>query len=118
MVFITPKQARHTMRFEINEAKTYVKVYRESDDPRMNNLSQLIYNLKKIMHKAGYKGLIKKDLSKEPGNMLSEGCYGLIVRRACAGLEKGDQIHDSEYVLTNDAAMQFNQTGYALLHIN
>lgn len=106
------------MRFEISPKKTFITVYRENGDPRMKDLSQLIYNLKKVMRKAGYTGLIKKDLSKEPGNMLSEGCYGLIVRKDCLGLEKGDQIHDGNYVLMNDATRRYNQNGSCQLLIN
>lgn len=106
------------MRFEISENKSYITVYLKDGDPYMKNLSQLMYHLKKAMEKAGYKNLIKKDLSNEPGNLLSQGCYGLVFRKDSLDLEKGDQIHDGNYVLMYDAAAEFNHKGKAQLLIN
>jgi hypothetical protein len=49
------------------------------DGPRVYKESTLMTWIKRELQAQGH-DVIMKDLSKEPGNLLSTGCYGIIAR--------------------------------------
>lgn len=68
-----------------------------------------MHHIKKELIKLGY-DVITKDLSKEPGNMLSTGCYGIIAR------DRSFQMYYPRYCI-NDAYKDYN-SGTLELYIN
>ena len=70
------------------------------DSPKIYKDSTLMYHIARELQKQGY-DCFRKDLSKEPGNMLSSGCYGIIAR------DRSYQIYYSSYCI-RDACTDYN----------
>ncbi len=76
------------------EFKEYSIVVMREDSPKVYKNSTLMTWIKRELQKQGY-DVIMKDLSKEPGNLLSTPCYGIIAR------DRTYQIYDSNYCIKN-----------------
>jgi hypothetical protein len=96
------------MKVTINPQFTRCTVERE-DSPKIYRESTLMYHIKKELQAQGY-DVITKDLSKEDGNMLSPGCYGIIARN------RSFQIYFDDYQLRFNYE-DYNKTGTLTLHI-
>lgn len=83
-------------------------VYRE-DGPKVYKDSTLMTWIKRELKKQGF-DVIMKDLSKEPGNLLSDGCYGLVARN------RDFQIYDPNYCIRNAYEM-YNKNGVLFLNV-
>jgi hypothetical protein len=81
------------MKVTINPQFTRCTIERENS-PKIYRESTLMYHIKQELQAQGY-DVITKDLSKEPGNMLSPGCYGLIARN------RDFQIYYPNYCIDN-----------------
>lgn len=80
-----------------------------NNSPKIYKDSTLMCHIKRELQKLNY-DVISKDLSKEPGNMLSPGCYGIIDRN------RNYQIYYPNYCIDN-AYTHYND-GKLILSIN
>lgn len=76
------------------------------DSPKMYRDSTLMCHIKRELQKLNY-DVISKDLSKEAGNMLSNGCYGIIAR------DRSFQIYHNTYCIY-PAYQAYNTNGLTL----
>ena len=75
--------------------KTYVTFWREPDEPRVRNESELLYRLKLVLNKRGY-GLVKKLMYKD-GHLVDGLQHYLRRRELLAGSGRVWAIHDPDY---------------------
>lgn len=92
--------------------KDYCVVDRENGQ-KIYKESTLMTHVKRQLQRQGY-DVIMKDLSKEPGNLLSDGCYGVISRNRKAA--------DAFVVWYSDYAIRpcyerYNQWGSVVLEV-
>lgn len=97
------------MRVTINENKTGIIVER-LDSKKVYKDSTLMTWVRRDLQSKGY-DCIMKDLSKEPGNMLSSGCYGIIDRK------RRYQIHYPLYQIRNMYTDYNIPSGFITLYI-
>ena len=79
------------------------------DSPKLYKDSTLMTHIKRQLQAQG-NDVISKDLSKELGNLLSNGCYGIIAR------DRSYQIYYPNYCIDN-AYKHYNQ-GKLILDIS
>ena len=86
--------------------KTYVTFWRDKDEKRVKNESQMLYWLKLVLNKRGY-NLIKKLMYKD-GHMV-DGLQHYLRARKITGTRLGQlwAIHDPDYAI-RDSAHQYN----------
>lgn len=84
------------------------KVERE-DGPRIYKDSTLMTHVRRELQRQGY-DVIMKDLSKEPGNLLSDGCYGVLAR------DRSFVVYDPNYCI-DYAYKAYNHRGEVTLSV-
>jgi hypothetical protein len=79
---------------------TNICIVTRGDSPKTYRDSTLMTWVKRELQSQGY-DVITKDLSKEPGNLLSDGCFGVIAR------DRSFVIWDTNYCI-DYAYMAYN----------
>lgn len=84
-------------------------IVKRGNSPKLYSESTLMYHIARELKRQGF-DVFSKDLSKEAGNLLSEGCYGIIDRK------RQYQIYFAPYCL-RFSYEDYNKAGELILNV-
>ena len=84
-------------------------IVKRGNSPKLYSESTLMYHIARELKRQGF-DVFSKDLSKEAGNMLSKGCYGIIDRK------RQYQIYYPNYCISR-VYEDYNQRGELVLTV-
>lgn len=88
---------------------THNCIVKRGNSPKLYSESTLMYHIARELKRQGF-DVFSKDLSKGAGNLLSEGCWGIIAR------DRSMQIWFEPYCLRRSYE-DYNKTGELILNV-